>query len=41
MGLQWNWLLLVLPEPSEHGPTERQREQCDELTESFSLTEMG
>jgi len=41
MGFDRNGVLLVLPESSEHGPTERQGQQGNHLTESLSLAEMG
>ena len=41
MRLQWNRLLLVLPESSEHGPAESQRKQRYQLAEALSVAEMG
>jgi hypothetical protein len=41
MGFERNGVLLVLPEPSEHGPTERQRQQGNQLAEPFSVAEVG
>ena len=41
MGLERNGVLLVLPEPGEHSPTERQRQQGYQLAEPFSVAEVG
>lgn len=41
MGFGWNGVLLVLPEPSQHGPTECQRQQGYQLTEPLSVAEVG
>jgi hypothetical protein len=41
MSLQGNGVLLVLPEPSEHGPTEGQGQQGYQLAEALGVAEMS
>jgi hypothetical protein len=41
MGLDGNGVVLVLPQPGEHGPAEAQGEQSDELTQTLGMTEVG
>lgn len=41
MGLKRNRVLVVVPEPGEHSPTERQGQQRYQLAEPLSVAEVG
>lgn len=41
MGLERNWVLLVLPEPGEHSPTKRQNQQHYQFAKTLSVAEVG
>ena len=41
MGLERNWVLLVLPESGEHRPTERHGQQRYQLAKTPSVAEVG
>jgi hypothetical protein len=41
MGFDRNRVVLMLPEPGEHGPTEAQGKERDEFTQALAMAEVG
>lgn len=41
MGLDGDGVMLMVPEPGEHGPTEAQGEEGNELTQTLAMAEVG